>query len=53
MTDVWFAWYPVRTEQRKWAWMRKIVRVWDSHWDLQVIDPYDLGEYVGGWRYHG
>ncbi len=51
--EVWYAWYPVRTEQKRWAWLRKVIRVWNpkKHW--QILDPYDYGDYVGGWEYHG
>lgn len=50
---VWFAWYPVFTEQKKVAWLRKVIRVWNPHADLRCITVYDPGEYVGSWEYHG
>lgn len=52
MSNTWVAWYPVRTVDKKWVWLRGVVRVWDPHYDLQVVDVYDPGEWVGGWRYY-
>jgi hypothetical protein len=51
--DVWFAWYPVLTEQRKWAWLRKVVRVWNPQARLVFLTSYDPGDYEGAWEYHG
>jgi hypothetical protein len=51
--EVWFAWHPVVTKQRKLAWFRKVVRVWNPRARFSIIDPYDLGDYEGAWEYHG
>lgn len=28
--DIWFAWYPVRTVDRKWAWLQYVRRTIDE-----------------------
>lgn len=52
-TEVWFAWYPVVTKQRKFAWLRKVVRIWNAKALFKCIWMDDPGEYVGDWEYHG
>jgi hypothetical protein len=29
-TRIWFAWFPVRTTEGKWAWLKKVKRVKDE-----------------------
>jgi len=51
--EVWFAWRPVITMQRRVAWLRKVVRVWNPKAELRCVWTDDPGEYVGAWEYHG
>jgi hypothetical protein len=47
----WFAWHPVVTKDGFVVWLAPVYRKWDSKKYLTCIDPYDLGEYEGGWDY--
>ena len=44
----WFAWYPVKTEEKKWIWLSKTWRffevIWDGYWVYS--DRPDFESYV-------
>lgn len=47
----WFAWLPVDTECGNRVWMESVERRWNVKKNFRVIDPYDPGDYDGGWDY--
>lgn len=47
---VWFAWYPVNIKGRL-VWLRRVHRRWNPNINFNIIDPYDPGDYDGGWEY--
>lgn len=46
----WFAWYPVKVGDTLY-WLEYMERRWIVEKNLRLIDPYDFGEYEGGWIY--
>lgn len=40
----WFAWYPVKTQDRGWVWL-KTVRVFNEHIEGQDLIIYMAGDY--------
>lgn len=53
LIQIWYAWHPVYTKQGRWAWLRKVIRVWNPRFRIQCLTYDDPGEYVGAWEYHG
>jgi hypothetical protein len=49
--EKWFAWYPVETIGHHWAWLKTVGRRWNWKMNFRIIDPYDPGDYDGGWEY--
>lgn len=35
--DIWFAWYPVHTQENGWVWLQKVMRRMDEHSFLKGI----------------
>jgi hypothetical protein len=47
----WFAWYPVKTQDGYRVWLETVFRKWNYEKNFRIIDPYDPGDYDGGWDY--
>jgi len=47
----WWAWHPVRTKEGVLVWLEPVQRRWNPDTNLRIIDPYDRGEYEGGYEY--
>lgn len=50
-TEIIFAWFPVRTKNKKFVWLTNVERVWNSYKDYSILMADDPGDYVGGWEY--
>jgi hypothetical protein len=48
---LWFAWYPVWTDDGLIIWLEKVRRRWDTERNFRIYDAYDPGMYEGGWQY--
>jgi hypothetical protein len=44
-----FAWYPVKTKQGEWVWLRYVNRTWNNELNPWGYDGYSGND--GGWEY--
>lgn len=47
----WFAWFPVKTENVGWVWLRWVRRIWNNDMSPWAYDSYAGSD--GGWEYYG
>jgi len=46
-----FAILPVKVQSGEVVMLGYVERRWTQNLNLCLIDPFDIGEYVGGWEY--
>ena len=49
--NIWFAWFPVKTVNWGWVWLRTVRREWNEYLNPWA-DASGYSGYDGGWEYY-